>query len=127
MKTVEEADKILEQFSELQDMAVPIAEIMLTLELDRPCVVDAEEITAEDGFLYVTYEEYHCGDTDTFKRCIPTEYLFDPDWEKKANAELARRHEEKQEKKRLAAEKAKRDKEDQERREYMKLKAKFEK
>lgn len=128
MKTVEEADKIIEQFGELQEMAVPIAAIMLELELDRHCSVCVEEITTEDGLLFVNFEEYGgCGNYDTHKRMIPTEYLFDPDWEKKAKYELAKKHEKKMEEKRLARARANREKEDRERREYLKLKAKFEK
>lgn len=123
---LEDAEKIIEGFEELQEMAAPIAADMLSLELDHPCAVDPEEITVDGGQLYVNYEEYFgCGNYENHSRVIPLEYLFDPEWEKKAKIELARRHEEKMEKKRLAKEKAKRAKEDRERREYLKLQLKY--
>ena len=127
MKTVDDAVRIIEEFEELQELARDVASDMLSLEFDRPCPVDPEEITVEGGSLYVNYEEYYgCGNYETHQRYIPLEYLFDPEWKQKAKAELARKHAEKQEKKRLAAEKAKRDREERERQNYLKLKAKFE-
>lgn len=128
MKTVAEVDRVIEQFEEIQQMAVPIAEIMLELELDRPVTVEPNEIVVEDGMLQAKVEvDYRCGDWQTYTRYIPTEYLFDHEWEKKFKHELALAHEKKMEEKRLAQAKARREKEDRERQEYLKLKAKFEK
>ena len=127
MKTVDDALRVIEEFGEIQEMAAEVASDMLSLELSHPIGVDPEEITVEDGNLHANVEEYYgCGDYQTYNRIIPLEYLFDAEWKEKAKAELARKHAEKQEKKRLAAEKAKRDKEDRERRQYLELKAKIE-
>ena len=127
MKTVDDAVRVIEEFGEIQRLAAEVATDLLSLEWNRPVAVDPEEITVEDGELYANFEEYlGCSDYESHHRLIPVEYLFDAEWKEKAKAELARKHAEKQEKKRLAAEKAKRDKEDRERRQYLALKAKFE-
>lgn len=126
MRTVEQAQKIIDAFEELQERAAPIASAMLELELNRPIAVDPEEITVEDGDLYATVEEYMgCSNYETYNRVIPLEYIFDPEWEKTALVKLAEQREFEKEQKRLAQEKSKRAKEDRERREYLKLKAKY--
>ena len=123
----EDAEKIIEQFGEIQEMAAPIAERMFELEHDRSINISPEEIIVDGGSLYAkTYEWHRCDDwKDEHEFYIPLEYLFDDDWAKPLEE---KREEERKQKIRLAMMKQEREEKEKREREfeqYMELKKKF--
>ncbi len=123
----DEAEKIIEQFGEIQEMAAPIAERMFELEHDRSINISPEEIIVDGGSLYAkTYEWHRCDDwKDEHEFYIPLEYLFDDDWAKQKELE---REEQRKMKMALAIKKAEREaaeKKEREYAQYIELKKKF--
>ena len=113
-----------EAFEKLQARAAVIASRIGMLKGIRSNV-DPDEIYMENGNLFFDYEEGCCGSYDTYSELIPTSYLFDPEWVKEAEAEIAEKKERERqeaERKRLKAEAAKKEREYKQ---YLELQAKF--
>ena len=125
IQNIKDAQDILDSYMELREKALPIAEAIAKLE-GKPGQIDDEEITIEDGDLYANWETYCCGGSDYWQVRIPLEYLFDEDWQEKAQAEIQRREEAEAERKRVASEKAKKAAQEREHKKYLELKAKYE-
>lgn len=109
INNIEDVEKIIEQFEELQMIAVPVAQELAKLE-NEPGQISDEDINIEDGLLYATWETYCCGSSDYHSVRIPLEYIFDEDWLKEAKAKklqknleaVKKRQEEDAKKERLA-------------------------
>ena len=126
MKSIEQAEAVIEHFEELQQMAAKVASQLIELETGRREHIDPEEINVECGALYANWETYCCGDTDYHSTHIPLKYLFDEDWQEEAKVEIERKRQEAAEKERIRKEKAELAAKERERQQYLKLKAKFE-
>ncbi len=127
MKSVKDVNEVIKQFEELKVLVAPIA--LGVVNLQTPSAnyqsSDSIDINICEGLIYAEYEIYCCGETDHYSIHIPVEYLFDPDWEEKAKAEVKRKKDEAAEKTRLEREARDKAKVDAAYKTYVKLKAQF--
>lgn len=124
---IEDAEKIIEGFEELQKIAAPVATRLIELQEGIKEEIEPDEITIEYGDLYAKWTEWgRCGDYDERSTLIPLDYLFDENWMAKAGEEIRRKREEKAEKERLAKLKEEEAKRNRELNQYLKLKEKYE-
>jgi len=84
--TMEQAEKILEQYEALLKRATEIAEKRLELEGISPHYLDY--VTFEDGWFEYSYTTYCCGERDTTTGSISIDLLFDENWIESAKKQL---------------------------------------
>jgi len=128
IKNVDDYDLFATAFKDIIKRAVPIAKTYLELKGEFPAFgIDEENISLDsDGDILISYETGGRGYYDDESMCLPSRYLFDPDWAEEAKAEVEKKRELKRqedERKRTKAEAAKKTREHEQ---YLKLKAKFE-
>lgn len=91
INNIEDVQKTIKQFEELQQLATPVAQELAKLE-NYPGQILDEEIVVEYGALYAKWETYICGGSDYHEIKIPLEYLFDDEWLEEAKAEKLRKN-----------------------------------
>ena len=127
-KTVEEMEKVIDDYYEIVNAAIPLLDFLAELDgRDSRSGFDHEDVTVYDhGTIEATWDNYRCGESDYRTVRVEIEDLLNPDFQ----TELKARHDADQKRKReeavKAAEERKRLAEQKRRAEYEKLKAEFE-
>lgn len=127
IKTIEDAERIIEEFGELQELAIPVAEKMYELKYGRKDTIDSEDIILDGGSLCANFSEWTEYDGyEEHTLYIPLEYLFDEEWQQKAEEKIQRKREAAAEAERKRLEEQRQYTLERERKRYLELKAKFE-
>lgn len=127
---IENEDDILtlsETIHALRKKALPYAKAYLQARDITPSwSIDEDNIYVEDGGIRIEYDMGCCGSYETENEYLPARYLFDPEWLKEAEQEIAAQKERERkaaEQKRLREETARKEREYKQ---YLKLKEQYE-
>ena len=91
INNIEDVEKFLEDFEELETLALPVGKELAELRGYYGQMFDGE-IIIDCGNLCYRYETGGRGDYDSHDIVIPIEYLFDDEWLEEAKAEKMRKN-----------------------------------